>query len=193
MVKQEKEGVKGLTEEQQGMFDKLTTLQKGMVVHTLKGKKPGEAHKLAGGKGKEEHRAKLGSEILNKPEVAVLLKSVRGDLAVEAKVDALYVLNRHIEIDQMDFIDILNDDLSIKPVTLWPKIWRQFITGFDLAEMFENQGNEKAMVGIMKKIKWPDKIKNLELLGKHVSVGAYRELSKTDVTISHEDWLDNLK
>ncbi len=92
MAKQKKE-VKGLTEEQQGMFDKLTPLQKGMVVFTLKGKKPKEAHKLSGGKCKESNRSKLGSEILNKPEVAELLASIRGDVATEAKVDAAFILS----------------------------------------------------------------------------------------------------
>jgi phage terminase small subunit len=28
---------------------------------------------------------------------------------------------------------------------------------------------------ILKKIKWPDKVKNLELIGKHVEVQAWRE------------------
>ncbi|GAB3287837.1 terminase small subunit [Parahaliea aestuarii] len=31
------------------------------------------------------------------------------------------------------------------------------------------------MTGLLKKIKWPDKLRNLELLGKHVAVGAFRE------------------
>ncbi len=33
---------------------------------------------------------------------------------------------------------------------------------------------------ILKKIKWPDKVKNLELLGKHVTVQAFNE--KTSVS-----------
>ncbi|CCK05649.1 Phage terminase small subunit [Cronobacter sakazakii 696] len=28
---------------------------------------------------------------------------------------------------------------------------------------------------LLKKIKWPDKVKNLELLGKHISVMAFKE------------------
>lgn len=91
------------------------------------------------------------------------------------RVDADYVLHRLTEIDQMDFIDILNDDMSFKPVRLWPKVWRQYLSGFDMAEMFEGGGDDREMTGILKKIKWPDKVKNLELLGKHVSVNAFRD------------------
>ncbi|EPW4661750.1 terminase small subunit, partial [Escherichia coli] len=31
-------------------------------------------------------------------------------------------------------------------------------------------------------IKWPDKVKNLELLGKHVSVQAFKEQTSTEIT-----------
>jgi hypothetical protein len=33
-----------------------------------------------------------------------------------------------------------------------------------------------------KKIKWPDKVKNLELLGKHIAVGAFKEKIEHDVS-----------
>ncbi|MNP67377.1 Terminase small subunit [compost metagenome] len=85
------------------------------------------------------------------------------------------MLNRLTEIDQMDLLDILEDDMSIKPLSKWPKVWRQSLSGFDIAEMFEGAGKERDLVGLMKKIKWPDKVKNLELLGKHVNVNAFRE------------------
>ena len=39
---------------------------------------------------------------------------------------------------------------------------------------------------IMKKIKWPDKTKNLELLGKHISVQAFKEKTETTVNMADE-------
>ena len=92
-----------------------------------------------------------------------------------AQVNADYVLNRLVEIDQLDVLDILRDDMSFKPLSEWPKAWRQYLVGLDIAEMFEGQGEDRSMVGLMKKIKWPDKVKNLELLGKHVNVNAFRD------------------
>ena len=90
-------------------------------------------------------------------------------------IDADYVLRRLVEIDQMDVADILQADGSLKAIQDWPKVWRQYIAGMDLAEMFEGRGDEREMVGILKKIKWPDKLKNLELLGKHIDVSAFKE------------------
>ncbi|EEW5980716.1 terminase small subunit [Escherichia coli] len=103
------------------------------------------------------------------------------------RVSADYVLLRLVEIDQMDVIDILNDDMSIKPVSEWPKVWRQYLTGFDLADMFEGRGDEKELVGILKKIKWPDKVKNLELIGKHVDVNAFKERLEVSGTVTIAD------
>ncbi|WP_366543527.1 terminase small subunit, partial [Salmonella enterica] len=103
------------------------------------------------------------------------------------RVSADYVLLRLVEIDQMDVIDILNDDMSIKPVSEWPKVWRQYLTGFELADMFEGRGDEKELVGILKKIKWPDKVKNLELIGKHVDVNAFKERLEVSGTVTIAD------
>lgn len=83
------------------------------------------------------------------------------------KVNADYVLNRMIEIDKMDVLDIMDDEMQLKPVSQWPKVWRQYLNGFDLAEMFEGTGEARQAIGVLKKIKWPDKVKNLELLGRH--------------------------
>lgn len=103
------------------------------------------------------------------------------------RVSADYVLMRLVEIDQMDVIDILNDDMSIKPVSEWPKVWRQYLTGFELADMFEGRGDEKELIGILKKIKWPDKVKNLELIGKHVDVNAFKERLEVSGTVTIAD------
>ncbi len=103
------------------------------------------------------------------------------------RVSADYVLLRLVEIDQMDVLDILNDDMSIKPVSEWPKVWRLYLTGFELADMFEGRGDEKELVGILKKIKWPDKVKNLELIGKHVDVMAFKERLDVNVNVTIAD------
>lgn len=60
--------------------------------------------------------------------------------------------------------------------------------------MFEGRGENREMIGILKKIKWPDKVKNLELLGKHISVQAFRDQIKSehDVVGTLSDLMDEL-
>jgi phage terminase small subunit len=113
---------------------------------------------------------------LKNDEVDTYLAELMAKRSKKVKVDADYVLNRLVDIDQMDVLDILDEDGSIKDISRWPKVWRQFLSGIDVSELFEGKGNERKMIGIMKKIKWPDKVKNLEMIGKHIGVGAFKEV-----------------
>ena len=136
---------------------------------------------------------KIGSQLLGKTSVFAAIEKAQEERAGKLSIDAEYVLNRLVEIDQMDVLDIMDEKMSIKPVSEWPKVWRQYLSGFDLAEMFEGTGDDRALVGILKKIKWPDKTRNLELLGKHINVQAFKDrveqTGNVAVTVSQEDAL----
>ncbi|UYU30286.1 terminase small subunit [Siccibacter colletis] len=106
------------------------------------------------------------------------LKTERND---RIDIDADYVLKRLFEIDQMDVLDILTETGDLKPVSLWPKVWRTTLSGFDVMTM----AGDGHTAGLLKKIKWPDKVKNLELLGKHISVQAFKEQVEQKVTATH--------
>lgn len=117
----------------------------------------------------------IGARLLTETAVIECVKQLKQKRIEQLGIDANYVLMRLFEIDQMDALDILNEDMTIKPISEWPLVWRRYLSGFDLAEIFEGRGEDREMVGVLKKIKWPDKVKNLELLGKHVSVQAFRD------------------
>lgn len=120
----------------------------------------------------------IGEENLRKPEILACLQERKKERHERTKINADYVLQRLAQIDEMDVADILNDDGSLRPVKEWPKVWRQYVSGFEISELFDGKGDERQMVGVLKKIKWPDKLKNLELLGKHSHVGAFSEQVK---------------
>lgn len=96
--------------------------------------------------------------------------------------DADYVLKRLVDFDQLDPIEILNDDLTLKPLSQWPKHWRLSISGVDLIEI-SSLSEPEQKEAILKKIKWPDKVKNLELLGKHTKVQAFKEQVESKNTL----------
>ena len=149
------------------------------------------AYKAAGGTAKHADRA--AAQINDLPEIKQRIDELKLERSERTKVDADYVLNRLVEIDQMDVLDIHSEDGSLKPLHQWPKIWRQFISGMDLSELFEGRGDDRQMVGVLKKIKWPDKVKNLELIGKHVEVQAFKERVEHSGHITHEEMLEQLK
>ena len=118
---------------------------------------------------------KVGPRLLVNVGIQTAIQAAMAKREKRTEINADYVLKRLAEIDQMDCLDILNDNGLVKPISQWPKIWRQFISGLDISDIFEGTGEERELVGLLKKIKWPDKLKNLELLGKHVSVQAFKE------------------
>lgn len=124
---------------------------------------------------------RTASENLSKPDIQTRiaeLKAQRNDLV---GINATYVLNRLVEIDQMDVLDILTSTGELKPVSQWPKVWRTTLSGLDVVEM----SSEGTTAALLKKIKWPDKVKNLELIGKHINVQAFKEQVEQKVTATH--------
>lgn len=121
-----------------------------------------------------------GSRLLRNVKVQAAIQQAMADRLKRTEIDADYVLNRLVEIDQMDCIDILTETGELKPISEWPKVWRQFISGFEVSELFAGSGDERAVVGMLKKIKWPDKVKNLELIGRHVTVQAFSDKTKME-------------
>ena len=117
----------------------------------------------------------IAYQLLQKTSVQEAIKDAQKLRLKRLNVDADYVLNRLVQIDQMDVIDIMNDDHSLKPISEWPSIWRQYISGLDNMEEFDGRGEDRYLIGYLRKIKWPDKVKNLELLGKHISIGAFKD------------------
>ena len=117
-----------------------------------------------------------GQRLLKNVEVQQRVQSKMKHRQAQIEIESEYVLKRLVDIDQMDVLDILNDDGTLKPVKEWPKVWRQFILGMDVSEFYEGCGSQKSIAGLPKKIKWPDKLKNLELIGKHL--GMFKELPK---------------
>lgn len=123
----------------------------------------------------------ISAENLSKPNIQKAINEAMTERINRTKADADYVLERLVSIDKMDVLDILNHDGSLKSVGDWPLIWRQYISGIDVSEIYEGSGDERKLAGLLKKIKWPDKLKNLELLGKHVNVQAFKERTEVDL------------
>lgn len=122
-----------------------------------------------------------GAQNLAKLSIQSRISELKAERNDRIDIDADYVLRRLFEIDQMDVLDILTSTGELKPVSQWPKVWRTTLSGLDVVEMTA-EGNTAAL---LKKIKWPDKVKNLELLGKHISVQAFKEQVEQKVTATH--------
>ncbi|EPW8658368.1 terminase small subunit [Pseudomonas aeruginosa] len=126
----------------------------------------------------------IGYQLLQRPEVAQAIQAAMAERSKRTEVEADYVIRRLREIDEMDVLDILEDDGSFRSIREWPKVWRQFLSGIEVAELFEGRGDDRRIAGVLRKVKWPDKLRNLELLSRHVgteSAALDLELKRLDV------------
>ncbi|EOE7417508.1 terminase small subunit [Pseudomonas aeruginosa] len=126
----------------------------------------------------------IGYQLLQRPEVAHAIQAAMAERSRRTEVEADYVIRRLREIDEMDVLDILEDDGSFRSIRDWPKAWRQFLSGIEIAELFEGRGDDRRIAGVLRKVKWPDKLRNLELLSRHVgteSAALDLELKRLDV------------
>ena len=105
------------------------------------------------------------------------VEELKEERLIKMKIDAEWVLNRHLEMDSLDLADIIDDNGGYKKISEWPKAWRTSISAMDIMHLQE---------GNVQKVKWPDKVKNLELIGKHVTVQAYKDNVKTEHSFDDE-------
>lgn len=127
-------------------------------------------------------------DVLQREEVEERIAYLNTQRLNRVDVDADYVLKRLVEIDKMDVLDIMDEKLNMKPLDEWPPIWRQYVNSIENMQITDS-------AGWMRKIKWPDKVKNLELIGKHISVGAFKDKIEHSGTIeiqSVSDLMDEL-
>lgn len=112
-----------------------------------------------------------GCRLLGNDKVASRISELKAQRVDEVRTDANYVLKRLLEIDSLDIADILDDQGNLKPISLWPKEWRTSIDAFDIISIKSNDLHTSAV----KSVRMPNKLKNLELLGKHIDVSAFKE------------------
>ncbi len=116
---------------------------------------------------------KIGSENLYKPEVKAEIERRQADRATETKIDAAWVLKRLAAEAEADVSDLYDEDGELLPVKRWPKIWRQgLVAGIDIETITVN--GQK--IGQIKKIKVSDRVRRLELIGKHIGVNAFQDI-----------------
>lgn len=115
----------------------------------------------------------IGNENLSKPEIADAIAKAKAERSERTQIDADWVLRRLAAEVDADMADLIDEGTgALRKVHDWPEIWRKgLVAGFDVAEI----SAEGQSVGEMKKIKLSDRLKRLELIGKHIAVGAFSE------------------
>lgn len=124
--------------------------------------------------------AAIGAENLRKPHIVRALDARRKVLSAKAEWTAERVLATLGELLTADIADLYDEETgALKPVHEWPMAFRTgLVAGIDADEIFEGSGEDRAVIGITRKVKLADRTALLNMLGKHVLVQAWN-LKKT--------------
>jgi len=133
--------------------------------------------------GYAESRAKqTAHDLLNKPEVADLIATLQTKRVDRTQVDADVVLQDLMEYRQADLRELYDDLGALKPIHEWPEFFSRLgVVSVKSQELFEKIGKKRVLIGYVREVKWENKTKVLELIGKHIAVNAWRETKKLEV------------
>jgi hypothetical protein len=100
------------------------------------------------------------------------------------------VLRRLVAEANANLKDIFAADGTLKPVEEWPEIWlTDLVSGIEIAEIWaRDKDGKRVQIGVTKKLKLADRIRRIELIGKHIDVQAFKERA----SVSTDDPLKKL-
>ncbi len=129
-----------------------------------------------------------GFDLLKKPEIEAALARAQAERAERTKVDADWVLTRLASEANADLADLYDENGALRPIHDWPLIWRQgLVSGVDVEELRV----DGEAIGTVRKVKLSDRIKRIELIGKHVDVQAFKDQIEhkggINLTVTKED------
>lgn len=130
----------------------------------------------------EKTAGQIGDENLKKPEIAKAIAASLEQRSDRTKVDADWLLLRLAQEAQADVADLYDENGHLLPVRDWPLIWRQgLVAGIEtLREKVGEDEEGKPEYATVQKIKLSDRIKRLELIGRHVDVQAFLDKVKVE-------------
>ncbi|CAM5514132.1 terminase small subunit [Sphingobium scionense] len=110
-----------------------------------------------------------GARLLANVSVRNAVSEAKAKRSKETGIDAAWVLSRLAAEAFADLADLYDEHGRVKPVKDWPLVWRQgLVAGIEVETIGEGAGH-------VTKIKISERIKRVELIGKHVDVQAFKE------------------
>ena len=110
-----------------------------------------------------------GERLLRNVDVSAAIQAGQIARSERTRIDADWLLTRLAAEATADVGELYAEDGRIKPVKDWPLIWRQgLVAGLEVETIGEGAGH-------LTKVKLSDRVKRLELIGRHIDVQAFKD------------------
>ena len=111
-----------------------------------------------------------GSRLLSNVKVAAAIQEAMDKRAAEVGLTSKRVLEEVQHAAFLDPIELFADDGRLLPLRDMPERARRAISGIEVEEIYEGRGEDRHLVGYLKKIKLVSKEGTLTLAGRHLKL-----------------------
>lgn len=126
---------------------------------------------LRSGYGKTEGSAAVaGHQLLRNPKVQERINQLKEEQSKRTGITADRVLQELGRIAFLDLSSAYDDKGNLKILGDMDENTRRAITGIKVFEEFEGTGRERTKIGEVREVKTADKVRALELIGKHLKL-----------------------
>jgi len=147
---------------------KLTDIQETFCHEYLVDLNGSAAARRAGARAKNP--GKQGWTWLQMPTVQARIQELYQERLSRTDLDADYVIEKLRAFAEVDPISIFDDRGALLPLGKMPEATRHAIASIDTIDEFVGKGASREFVGHVRKIRLWDKLKALELLGRHLGI-----------------------
>jgi phage terminase small subunit len=116
-----------------------------------------------------------GPRLMTNPAVKAAVEAKLLELQKKTDITVEKILTELWRVAGVDIRQAYKLDGSLKSIHEMPEDVARAIAGVDVDELFEGVGGDRDQVGITKKIRFWDKVRAFELLGKHLKMFVERQ------------------
>lgn len=114
--------------------------------------------------------ASQGWDLLQKPEIREAIEVAALERAKRVQVSGDDILRRLKEIAFVDLRHAYDENGRLKGVQDLPSDVARALAGIKVYDEFEGSGDERVKVGEVRELKFNDRLRALELLGKNIAI-----------------------
>ena len=111
-----------------------------------------------------------GNRLLKKDDVQALIKEFEAEASKRAEVSKDMVIKELARVAFVDPRKLFDEEGRPKDIRFLDPDTAAALASVDIYEEFDYNGDEKELSGYTKKYRWADKLRALELLGKHLGM-----------------------
>lgn len=135
----------------------------------------------------EKTATAIAAENLTKPNVAARVEELMKERSKRTEITADLILGELLKLATVDLGKAFDASGTILPINEMPEEVRKAISGIEVNELFGRGDDSDQVIGFTKKVRFWDKPKSLELLGKHLKL--FKEQIEHSGKITLEDLL----